>query len=582
MGTHDIWQNYWNFWWWETALLERGQSPYQTDMIFHPVFKEDPAYLGCHTHSPGNIILSLPLISIFGIPVALNLAIFAGFLFASFGTYLLAREYAPAQCSIGRWAPFIAGVVFAYFPQHVEQSLEHLNLASIHGMPLFLWAMVRLLRRGGGMWIILTGVFFALNSLFSWHNGLMVIPMALGVILFECFRGPRKISHILLGLLLAALVSLILVSPFLYQLIETISREEAIFKKASPIKPIDPLFLITPHSGHPFWGNSLASIYGKFRGYPSVGFMAYLGIVAVALAMMSPLSRRTIRRHAPTDPIQHRPHNAVWLWIFLAAFFLLLSLGEYLRIARHDFQQIPMPFAWLKSIPIFGIVRVPNRFLVPAVLSIAILVALGSGAVATLLPERFRKLFFVILTALMITDYLWIPYPMREIPHPEWLTHLEKYPKDQIVLDIPSGHRARASMDMLYQTFHGHPIASGYTATPLIRVNEMLNRFPVLRQIFERYPSEEAFKGPTLSETIRQLGIGIIVLHLNRSVDAIRSKREEIRKESPNDLYKSRIYNPETGTPRATLEKFREELRSNFGEPVAVEEGVVEIYLNPL
>ena len=24
-GAHDVWQNYWNFWWWKTALLERGR-----------------------------------------------------------------------------------------------------------------------------------------------------------------------------------------------------------------------------------------------------------------------------------------------------------------------------------------------------------------------------------------------------------------------------------------------------------------------------------------------------------------------------------------------------------------------------
>ena len=36
MGSHDIWQNYWNFWWWKTALCELVQSPYQSELIFHP------------------------------------------------------------------------------------------------------------------------------------------------------------------------------------------------------------------------------------------------------------------------------------------------------------------------------------------------------------------------------------------------------------------------------------------------------------------------------------------------------------------------------------------------------------------
>src|SRR5262245_45746897 len=52
MGNHDIWQNYWNFWWWKTALLERHQSPYSTDLLFYP----SGAPLGLHTHSEANIL----------------------------------------------------------------------------------------------------------------------------------------------------------------------------------------------------------------------------------------------------------------------------------------------------------------------------------------------------------------------------------------------------------------------------------------------------------------------------------------------------------------------------------------------
>jgi hypothetical protein len=35
-GDNDLWQNYWNFWWWKTALVDRGTLPYSTDLIYQP------------------------------------------------------------------------------------------------------------------------------------------------------------------------------------------------------------------------------------------------------------------------------------------------------------------------------------------------------------------------------------------------------------------------------------------------------------------------------------------------------------------------------------------------------------------
>jgi hypothetical protein len=35
-GSVDLWQNYWNFWWWKKALWGLHQSPFTTQYLFHP------------------------------------------------------------------------------------------------------------------------------------------------------------------------------------------------------------------------------------------------------------------------------------------------------------------------------------------------------------------------------------------------------------------------------------------------------------------------------------------------------------------------------------------------------------------
>ncbi len=570
-GTHDIWQNYWNLWWWKTALCERHQSPYTTDLLFFP----QTVPLGNHTHSPANMLWTLPVNLFFGVPVALNLAVLAGFVFSGYGAFLLAREYTH------RTGPaIVAGIAFAYLPQHVEQALEHLNLASYQAMPFFLWALVRTVRLGGRWWIA-TGLFFALNALFSWHNGLLVLPLGVGVFALELYRTARSRKRVIIELSLAAVLAALVISPFLWPILRDTFDEVAVLQKAFPDKPIKPAFLVVPHPGHPLWGPALADVYREHRSYPSVGFVGYLGVTTLALAALALLGRRGSEADSGPPPGSRR------LWFILGAFFLVLSFGEVLRLAlpspggRMPVRtfEIPLPFHWLKTIPVFGLVRVPNRFLVPASLALAILASMGTLCVTARLPRRRRGVFVWVAAGLVMVDLMWLPFPMREVPNPPWLRALDGLPRNLAVLDIPTSHRARAAEDMLLQTHHGRPLASGYVSTRLRSVDLLLKRFPVLHQIFERYPKEDAFAGPSLVEAIREIGVGIVVVHLDRSVGRILERRENERREHPTDLYRQRLHNPETGISPALLDRFRVELREAFGEPVYTDDDQVEIYL---
>ena len=57
LGGNDVFQNYWNFWWWRHALLGGAESPFATTLIYAP----GETSLAFHTHSPGNLLLTLPI-----------------------------------------------------------------------------------------------------------------------------------------------------------------------------------------------------------------------------------------------------------------------------------------------------------------------------------------------------------------------------------------------------------------------------------------------------------------------------------------------------------------------------------------
>lgn len=576
LGGHDVWQNCWNIWWWKTALWERGQSPYTTDMLYYPL----TVPLGNHTHSPANMLLTMPVSILLGVPAALNLATFAGFVFAAHGAFLLAREYTRQPT-----AAVLAGVAFAYLPQHVEQALEHLNLASYQAMPYFLWALVRLVRSGGTKWWLATGIFFALNALLSWHNGLLVTPIAVAVLAVEGWRGPRRVRHVAVDLAKSAVLALALIGPFLWPLVRDSLGGVAVLQKETVDKPIAPLFLLVPHPGHPLWGDALAPVYSDFRTYPSVGFVGYLGAVTILLALSAllvsrPADRRSAAAGDAPAPASGPPRGTTLLWGLMALFFLLLSFGQSLQIAKGlEFESSLLPFSWLKSVPIFGLVRVPNRFLVPAALATAVLAARGAGAIATLLRPSLRQSFLVVAGLLMLLDLAWLPFPLQPAPRPDWIQALDSMPPNLAVLDIPSGHRARGVDDMYLQTLHGRPIASGYVSTRLRAVEEQVRKYPVLQRIFLRYPPESSYRGPGIAETARELGVGLVVVHLDRTVERLMAAREEVRREDPTAIYELRARNPEKGIETAALDRFRLDLGEAFGEPVFREEGTVEFYL---
>ena len=168
----------------------------------------------------------VPLIWL-GVPqlVAYNLLLLSGFALSGIGMFVLVRSLTG---QIG--AALVAGFVFAFLPYRYMH-YAHLELQMAQWMPLCLWAFHRTLKSGRLRDGILTGLFFALQTLSSIYYGLFfatfMVPFA-GVLLIAAGRD-RAIGAIR-PLLAGAALAGVLVAP----LALPIYRREAIGGGASP------------------------------------------------------------------------------------------------------------------------------------------------------------------------------------------------------------------------------------------------------------------------------------------------------------------------------------------------------------
>lgn len=484
-GLDDVWQNCWNFWWWQQALVEQHRSPFFTDLLFHP----DGAPTVFHTHSPFNMLLGLPLTLTLGPGAAYGFCVLAALWLSALTTYLLARHLA---CD-GR-AAFLAGLVFAFFPQHVEETLEHLNLCATQFVPLGLLFFLRLRTSRSWKDALGLGVAFALNALVDWHLGLLLTAVLLALTVFELLTGPGR-GSLLARLALSAAVAALLTAPAAWPLLrETFAglatRHHPYFQGERLDMGIDAAFLFRPHPAHPLLGSLTAPVYAARRAYPNAGFLCYLGLVPCLLALAA------LVRRAPGA----RP------WGAFLGLTLLLSLGAHPWWDGRLLHEWTLPFAWIEALPVLGAFRTANRVLVLASLALALLAALGWKA----LGSRSNAAFGAVV-ALLLLDYGWRPYPLQAsspAPHALLLRHS---PRRGAVLDVPFSVDGRRVDNMRHQLTHGRPIAGGYLSVTPPRALRALRRDAVLGGLAGFSPRLDRPRADL--DHLRALGFAALVLH---------------------------------------------------------------------
>ena len=544
-GGGDVWQTYWNFWWWKQSLLE-WRSPFWSPLLFHP-FGVD---LRCHTHSAFNQILAMPVNLAAGEAAAHNFCVFFQFTLSAFAAWLLVRDLTGNP-----GAAFLGGLIFAFFPHTMEQSLEHLNLISTGFLPLTLFFLLRWRRSRRLGDAIGFGASFGFCALCSWHLGIMCSLVGVPTMIWfgwEAWRANAWPAY-LRGAAAAAAAAALLVLPFAP--LDGLVGANGCVKWAVK-RGVDPTYLLTPHYANPVAGPLVSERYAH-RPYPAVGFVCYLGFAPLGLAAFAVWAR--LRRRA-TPPLRG------WLALFAGA--LVLALGSPLIWDNVVRESVLLPFAIFRKLPLLEHVRVANRFMVLVGLALAVLAGHGAAFAFAAWRPGWRRWALPLTAILLLAEYSWLPYPLLPVEHSPLLREIRARPG--AVLNVPFLQRPRSVRNQVAQTVHGRPIAGGYLSVPHHRLREFYLTQPALADFAKTPPAGARVDVPRL----RELGFATLVIHKQSRESA---REEALKRTRRTDILAFRRASLLGGVPDRTIAGIRRQLDQVLGG-AALEDDRLAVY----
>lgn len=506
----DGWQNYWNLWWVKQALLNLRTNPYFTDFLYAPT----GVSLLFHTLNIFNALWTLPIQLNFGLAIAYNSVVFASFVLAGYGGYLvsldmLARLYLPVKPGL-RPAAFVGGLVFTMSPFHMAHLLGHMQVFSMIWPPFYVLWLLRTLepwpspeptfvsrRKWRDVW--LTCLFLILATLVDWYHTLYLLIFTGLALLWTLWQrwirlrsrvaseegqnlGSRSTLHTVRYLLrpfwLLIAVSLgfaVVLSPLLLPMVRAASSRPDL--QTGLIQNItlsaDLLAFVIPSEIHPLWGNWAKSIADNFSTTTSERLI-FAGIIPLTLALFI-----AIRKWSA---------SIVRFWVLIALAFAILALGPYLHIGGKIISlgewPIPMPYLLLyHTVPFIGLTRSLSRYDLMVMLALGVLVAMALVKLQRLIfrtrqtKPSTRYALPLAAGILICFEFLPLPYPISKIEIPAFYYDIAADPSDYTIAELPMDWDRPSPL--LHQTVHGKRLLTAYTSRNNPR--ELAWRTPVLQ-----------------------------------------------------------------------------------------------------
>jgi hypothetical protein len=403
-----------------------------------------------------------------------NAQIFLSFVLAGCTMYLAARYLTESKL-----AALVAGFAFTFSPFHLAVAMQYNALASIQWIPLYLLALIVLLRTGSKRAAALTGAAFALVTLTSyyyawfivWFTALVVGAFAIAALVRRRPQVKRSIRLALSRGLIAGAVALVLTVPFLIQSAREASEAgaeiehpitEAVRYSARPW-----MFFVPPHD-NPLVGERVRPwVLQHIFDSPVYEQSIYLGYAALALAVAALWWQR---RGLPD--LSERARFARGVLIAGAVAGLLIMIGPYLPLERGHWRNWPTSessahipsLGWLmyELGPVF---RFFTRAFVLVSACLALLAAIGFVRLERLswMTQRRRIALCVLALGLMALEYTNAPpHVWYSADRPEWVKAVQRLPEGSTVVDypLPAAFTPRSLYYMFWQTKHRRATAN--------------------------------------------------------------------------------------------------------------------------
>lgn len=464
----DMYMKLWDVWWLEN-LVQTGQPFYFSQDLFYPIGLD----LSFHPTSWTTTAFVWLLAQIVGLFSAYKISILLAVFTSAYAAYLLALWL--SKQPIAAW---FAGIIYAFAPYHIADIRSHPDLAQLAPIPITILFFLQAFTKLNFKKAILAGLML---GLVAW-TGLYLFAFTAITLGFLFFLAAVTNQHwaqkrYWLVSLVFALSSLILLLPRLYpifndsQSLSYVIEEKFIANETQA----DALALLVPPVASPIFApitGKLSALFAESEDlYPSP-YLGWLAILAASSALFWPKHRKQ-----------------AWLWLAIAALFLILSLGPVLRFGGIVRPNRILPASFLLDIELFRSIR-PNLFHIGFLLPFAVLVAYGIAAwLSQLKPNPKRLQAAIILLSLFMFAEYWIGNagmgPLEVSPFYEKLNSEEG---DFALIDLPMGY-SPSKRYLFLQSLHGRPIAEGMSsrmppnAFDYIESNPLLARWQNLESL---------------------------------------------------------------------------------------------------
>jgi hypothetical protein len=517
----------WNIWYFKHSVVDLGQSPLHSELIWYPLGID----LILYTYNFFHALVAQPLMLAVNLPFASNIALLLSTILSGYGTFLLVSYLLTNHESrITNYAAFTAGALYAFASNRaIYATLGHYDMVTTQWIPFYALMVLRsfdknlspVQQRKAAM---LAGIFFAFNGLAEMITALFLGIFTLIVLAIKLRTEPvtignlkSKIQNLLIVGLVAALLWGPVLAPILHQFLTNDFSLQG-WGEAIPLS-VDLLGWLTPTVLHPIFGSDLVAelrrVQERVQLNSGVGFQdintVFLGWASLALAVLGVIAyRRQVR---------------IWLWTSLI--FGIFTLGPFLQInGRYRFDldgveaTFPLPFVILHYLPIIKANRAPNRNSVLLMLGLAVLVGYGVYWLLRRLRDWEIKRFSraaqpanrpisqslnlsiaLLLTAAILFEHLALPAPLSDARIPVVYEQIAADPRPVSVLQVPLGWRnsfgvwgPEQTQLQYFQTGHGKPMLGGN-----------ISRAPDFKMdYFKRIPLFQALRNVQVGEPVDQ------------------------------------------------------------------------------
>ena len=481
------------FWWFRTALLERGVSPFFDPNSFAPFGFN----LGQGEPTLANTVPGVLIGAATNDVIAYNIVALSSFVVSGLGAYLLVRELTGH-----RGAALLAAIGFAFCPYRMSQYGGHIQLLGTGWIALAFYFVERTFRGRkwtDGAW---AGTFLALAALSAWYYAYMVGLMLTLYVLVRVWLGRKEMRvSKLLAPAVAFLVALgVLVVPVALPSASIWGAGELRHSaKAADEHSAAPSDYAVPNPLHPVWGEPGMRAHSEQNVIES---SLYVGLPLLVITIAGLLL--AIRTRIVTY------NRSMLAWAAVLFVSTILSLGLTLHDTGGQVQMqsaeggtpLALPgqllYDWL---PLYSSMRAYARFGLLTILALAVLM----GASWTVIAARWRRYatwLTLVASILLLADFWTGPY--------SWGTsRVQPTEASRFLAAAPAGTIMQMPLNSavtgpaLYRaTDYGKPISYGYDTfepTEWREARDELATFP---------------EAPALN-TLRSWGVRYIVVSAN-------------------------------------------------------------------